>query len=213
MRNRPIRFVATLVAVLATATVLASQPIHSQGSRFVGDLVLKVLPDGRNMVLVQPFSYVDSRNISWPVPAGTRVDGASIPSAFWSIIGAPFTGKFREASVIHDYYCKSRSRHWKAVHRVFLDGMIARGVDPLQAGLMYLAVYRFGPRWDFDADACFCKTCPTCSTPALKRVKAHQSKFNKAEYDELKSRFESGKYTLEQLEDLADFQLNSEIFR
>jgi hypothetical protein len=107
--------------------------------RFAGELVLKALPDGRTMELVQPFAYTDSHGVAWPVPAGTRVDGASIPSMFWSIIGAPFTGKYREASIIHDYYCATRSRHWKAVHKVFLDGMLARGVDKVQAQLMYIA--------------------------------------------------------------------------
>lgn len=187
--------------------------IAQRGGHFSGDLVLKVLPDGRNMELVQPFSYTDGRGISWPVPAGTRVDGASIPSPFWSIIGAPFTGRFRDLSVIHDYYCQTRSRHWKAVHRVFLDGMLARGVDAVQAQLMYLAVYRFGPRWDFDVDACYCKGCPTCANPVLKKVDRYQSPFNPQDYEALKRKIADGKNNLEDLEDLADYQLNTEILR
>ena len=207
------RVLARLV-VAALATVFLITPGRSQqGPKFVGDLILKALPDGRNMVLVQPFTYVDSHNVSWPVPAGTKIDGASIPSVFWSIIGAPFTGKYREASVVHDYYCQSQSRHWKAVHKVFLDGMTARGVDSLQAKLMYIAVYRFGPRWNFDADACFCKGCPICANPIIRRVKTYQSKFNKAEFDDLKARLERGGGDLASLEQLADYQINTEIFR
>lgn len=201
------------VALLAALVILPTVAIGQGSARFVGDLILKVLPDGRNMELAAPFQYVDSRGISWSVPMGTRIDGASIPSPLWSLIGAPFTGKFREASVIHDYYCRSRSRHWKAVHKVFLDGMNARGVDPMQARLMYLAVYRFGPRWEFDADACNCKGCPVCSAPVLKRIKRHQPKFNQSEYEELRQRLESGAYTVEQIEQLADYQVNSDIFR
>ena len=128
-----------------------------QTVQFKGDLVLKALPDGRNMELVQAFSYVDQAGVAWSVPAGVKVDGASIPSAFWSLIGAPFTGKYREASVIHDYYCQTKSRHWKAVHKVFFDDMLARGVDTAQAKHIYLADYRFGPRWEFDIDAVYCK--------------------------------------------------------
>lgn len=207
------RVLARLV-VAALAGLLLTTPARSQqGPKFVGDLVLKALPDGRNMVLVQPFTYVDSRNVFWPVPAGTKIDGASIPSVFWGIIGAPFTGKYREASVIHDYYCQSKSRHWKAVHKVFLDGMSARGVDSVQAKLMYIAVYRFGPRWDFDADACFCKGCPACANPIVRRIKSHQSEFNKAEFDDLKARLERGDGDLSRLEQLADYQINTEIFR
>lgn len=181
--------------------------------RFVGDLVLKALPDGRTMELVQPFAYSDSRGVSWPVPARTQIDGASIPSAFWSIIGAPFTGKYREASVIHDYYCSTRSRHWKAVHKVFLDGMLARGVDKVQAQLMYLAVYRFGPRWDFDVDACFCKGCPTCANPVLRRIASYKPTYRDSDFKELHHKLMSGQATLEELEDDADYQLNTDILK
>jgi Protein of unknown function (DUF1353) len=181
--------------------------------RFDGELILKALPNGRDMELVRPFKYVDSRDIAWPVPAGTRVDGASIPSVFWSIIGALYTGKYREASVIHDYYCATKSRHWKAVHKVFLDGMVARGVDTIQAKLMYLAVYRFGPRWDFDVDACFCKGCPACANPILKRVPKYQSTYKSAEFEELRSKVLEGRLSLEELEDAADYQLNTEIMK
>jgi hypothetical protein len=45
---------------------------------FEGDLILKILPDGRNMELEEPFKYVDSHSVEWPVPAHIRVDGASI---------------------------------------------------------------------------------------------------------------------------------------
>jgi hypothetical protein len=180
--------------------------------RFEGDLVLKALADGRTMELVQPFKYVDSQGVEWPVPSLTHVDGASIPSVFWSIIGAPYTGKYREASVIHDYYCQTRSQHWKAVHRVFYDGMLARKVEPIQAKIMYLAVYRFGPRWDYDADACFCKGCPACANPKIKKITSYRSNYSESDFAALKSKAMDSKTSLGELEDLADYQVNSEIF-
>jgi uncharacterized protein DUF1353 len=180
---------------------------------FKGDLILKPLTDGRTMELVRPFTYIDSRGIAWPVPAGTKVDGASIPSVFWSILGAPYTGKYREASIIHDHYCATKSRHWKAVHKVFLDGMTARGVDTLQAKLMYLAVYRFGPRWDFDVDACFCKGCPVCANPILKRIQHYSPKYIAEDFEDLRRKLESRQLSLDQLEDTADYQLNTEILK
>jgi Protein of unknown function (DUF1353) len=65
----------------------------------------------------------------------------------WSVIGSPFTGKYRDASVIHDYYCDIRARPWPSVHRVFYDAMIVSGVSVSRAKLMYAAVYFAGPRW------------------------------------------------------------------
>jgi len=187
---------------------------HAQSvGRFNSELVLKALPDGRTMELVQPFTYIDSQGVTWTVPARTRVDGASIPSAFWSIIGAPYSGKYREASIIHDHYCATKSRHWKAVHKVFLDGMLARGVDKIQAQLMYIAVYRFGPRWNFDVDACFCRGCPACANPILKRVSKYKPEYRATDFEELRSKLMTGRLTLEQLEDAADYQLNAEVLR
>jgi hypothetical protein len=203
-----------LFAILAFASVISAGSADAQTrGQFQGDLVLKALPDGRTMELVKPFTYVDSHGVSWSVPPGTRVDGASIPSFFWSVLGAPFTGRYREASVIHDYYCQTQSRHWKAVHKVFLDGMAARGVDTAQSTLMYLAVYRFGPRWNFDVDACYCRGCPVCANPILKRVKQYKPAYNATDFNELRDKVGSGKLTLEQLEDAADYQLNTEILR
>jgi hypothetical protein len=198
---------ASMVLVSCWACGASAQSL----GRFNGELVLKAMPDGRAMELVQPFTYIDSHGVTWPVPARTRVDGASIPSVFWSVIGAPYSGKYREASVIHDHYCATKSRHWKAVHKVFLDGMLASGVDKIR--LMYIAVYRFGPRWNFDVDACFCKGCPACANPILKHVSKYKSEYKAADFEELRNKLMRGRLTLEQLEDAADYQLNTEILR
>jgi hypothetical protein len=107
------RTLLQLTACIALIAYWSSVASAEQAGRFEGELVLKALSDGRNMELAEPFKYIDSHGVVWPVPAGTRVDGASIPSVFWSLLGAPYTGKYREASVIHDYYCETRSRHWK----------------------------------------------------------------------------------------------------
>lgn len=49
--------------------------------------------------------------------------------------------------MIHDHFCTTESRSWRAVHRVFYDAMIESGVGMIQASAMYYAVYRYGPRW------------------------------------------------------------------
>ncbi len=115
--------------------------------RYEGELIVNMLDDGRRVKLVQPFAYIDPANLRWETPKDAIVDGASIPKILWTAIGGPFEGKYRNASVIHDWYCDRRSRPWKAVHRVFYDAMVTSGVDPLQAKAMYAGVYWGGPRW------------------------------------------------------------------
>jgi hypothetical protein len=207
------RLLPRLAACLMLIACLAGSAAAGKLGRFQGELVLKALPDGRTMELMQSFAYVDSHDVSWPVPSGVQVDGASIPSVFWSIMGAPYTGKYREASVIHDYYCATKSRHWKAVHKVFLGGMLARGVDKIQAELMYLAVYRFGPRWNFDVDACYCKGCPVCANPRLKHVDEYKPEYKATDFEVLRNKLMEGRLNLKQLEDAADYQLNTEILQ
>jgi len=99
------------------------------------------------MKLINPFGYVDPKGQKWDAPAGSIVDGASIPKFAWTIIGGPFEGKYRNASVIHDVACKVKQRPWQDVHEVFYTAMLASDVPVTTAKIMYAAVYHFGPRW------------------------------------------------------------------
>jgi hypothetical protein len=123
---------------------------------FKGDVVARWLtdqpddPDGddRMMELVEPFTFVDAKGFAWTSPAGARIDGASIPQLFWGVI-SPYIGDYRRASVVHDRYCDPpyRTRSWRDTHRMFHEAMLADGTGKLKAGVMYAAVYAFGPRW------------------------------------------------------------------
>lgn len=153
MRTRNFPSALIMLAVIAPATSLLTSSAKAQGTasstlcgRFVGAVQAEWI-DGRLMRLTAPFSFLDPSCVSWSVPSGTKVDGASIPSFFWSVIGGPFEGNYRQASVIHDYYCDQKTRDWRSVHRVFYQGMLAAGTDPVKAKIMYFAVLLGGPRW------------------------------------------------------------------
>ena len=153
---------------LAWLPVLALPAKADQQGSFVGTVVAEWLPDGRTMRLVQPFEFIDADGRRWPVPIGVVVDGASIPQFLWSMIGGPFEGLYRPASVVHDYFCDIRTRKYEDVHKVFYDAMIRGGVRRSMAQLMYRAVTTFGPKWadpnldprceistpDYDYDLC-----------------------------------------------------------
>jgi hypothetical protein len=115
--------------------------------RYEGIPVVTFLDDGRRVRLTEEFAFVDSSDARWDVPKGATVDGASIPRFLWSLIGGPFEGVYRNASIIHDWYCDLRSRPWEVVHRMFYEAMITSGVRGRLAKLMYAGVYMGGPRW------------------------------------------------------------------
>jgi lysozyme family protein len=157
VRIKPIAWRRDLVAILRpTALVWEAMPsgletmVESLGGhgRYTNAPPLtEWLPDGRHMRVKRPFGYVEEGGREWPVPAEIVVDGASIPQVFWSMIGGPFTGPYRDASIVHDYYCDVRTRPWKDTHRSFYEAMRCSGVETARAKIMFYAVYRFGPRW------------------------------------------------------------------
>lgn len=110
-----------LILLLAYTAVGFSPPSEDE---FIGRVVVEWLSEDaadRTMRLVEDFAYRDPVGKVWRVPAGAEVDGASIPATLHSIIGPPFVGDYRRASVLHDYYCRQRTESWKAVHKMFYD--------------------------------------------------------------------------------------------
>src|SRR5438132_1823610 len=112
-----------------------------------GPVQAEFLPDGRRMFLLRDFSYLAPDNVDWIAPEYCIFDGASIPMPFWSIIGGPFEGKYRDASVLHDFACCAQTRTWQSVHRLFYTAMRCSGVGWLRGKTMYYAVWVGGPRW------------------------------------------------------------------
>ncbi len=145
MTMRATRFSAAVFGLFAYACCAFAQQQQPVG-RFDGEVIAKFMRDGRNMQVEQTFAYIDPAGRRWEVPAGAITDGASVPQVFW-LCCPPFSGKYRSAAVVHDYYCQTKSRSWKDTHLAFYNAMRASGVADKQAKAMYGAVYSFGPRW------------------------------------------------------------------
>jgi hypothetical protein len=116
---------------------------------FSGVPVTQWNPDGRSMTLLRQFSYTDQHGTLWVAPAGSVVDGASIPRTLWSLMGGPFEGRYRNASVLHDVAYTMQNRPPRECDRMFYNAMRCSGVGPIEAKTMYYALLRFGWHWDF----------------------------------------------------------------
>ena len=97
--------------------------------------------------LLKSFSYKDSNGVVWDVPEGFLSDGASIPDQLWVVVGGPYSGPYRDAAVIHDYFCYMKNRKWEDVHNVFLEAALNRGTPAWKAQYMYAGILFKGPRW------------------------------------------------------------------
>jgi Protein of unknown function (DUF1353) len=144
------------ITVMITCFVIvgfASLSYAAEFGMFSGNPVLYWGPDGRTMVLVQNFTYTDPDSNVWIAAKDSPVNGASIPQIFWSFVGGPFEGKYRNASIVHDTECtEPYKHHWREVHRMFYFASRAGGVGLLRAKVMFAAVYHFGPRWEWKGE-------------------------------------------------------------
>jgi hypothetical protein len=100
--------------------------------------------DGRDMTLLSELRYTDPKGVVWIAPAGSKVDGASIPRSLWSLMGGPFEGQYRNASVLHDVAYDQHIRPWQECDRMFYNAMRCSGVNALEAKTMFYSLYRFG---------------------------------------------------------------------
>lgn len=104
-------------------------------------------PGHTDFKLLAPYWYEGKDGKRWTVPSGYVVNGGSIPQAAWSFIGGPWSGKYRNATVIHDYLACERIATSEYVHQLFLDGMLESGVPRIKAWIMYKAVLVGGGVW------------------------------------------------------------------
>jgi hypothetical protein len=173
-----------LSLTLIVAPTRADDAKPSDFGKFSGNPKGQWLPDGVMFELSDDFYFIDDKNFTWFVPAPYRTDGASIPGFLKSFVGGNFDGPYRNAAIIHDYFCDHRTIDWEDVHLVFYKGMRTGGVGPRKAWVMYQAVYQFGPRWakkadkakeckagaEFDPDKCALNDVPKESyTPPLNK--------------------------------------------
>jgi len=133
---------------LATISVSVSSLSAQEFGTFSDLPVVQLLEDGRNIRLLENFWYVAPDGVRWEVPEQYVANGASIPRVFWTFTGGPLVGKYRDASIVHDYFTESRRHDWRTVHQNFYFGMRASGVSEAKAWIMYKAVNTFGGRWE-----------------------------------------------------------------
>lgn len=148
MKPATARLRILLIAAAAIAVSAPAADAETYFGKFIGKFVAEFDEEGggRKVTLMEPYGFIDPYGKEWNVPTGYKTDGASVPAALWALY-PPFTGNYRSAAVIHDYYCDNKDRSWQDTHKVFYFAMRAAHVDETTAKVMYSAVYLFGPRW------------------------------------------------------------------
>ncbi len=193
-----------LIAVLLVACASGKKTVEREPAQpktpwgyFSGPIDTRWESDGRTMTLLNELRYTDPKGVVWIAPAGSKVDGVSIPRAFWSFIGGPFEGKYRNASVLHDVAYEEKSRPWQEVDRMFYNAMRCSGVGPVEAKTMYYALYRHGRHWKFSIKEAQAATPEDANPPRATAV-------NPEEVDAIQQWIRQNNPTLDQIESRAE---------
>jgi hypothetical protein len=112
------------------------------------------------MEVLEDFSFQDPADKVWTTPAGWKIDGASIPRALWTLVGSPYTGDYRRASIVHDKACDdagSDAAARRAADRMFYRACRAGGCSTFEATILYIGVRIGGltpvvAEWPSDTD-------------------------------------------------------------
>jgi hypothetical protein len=99
-------------------------------------------PD-RSMELIDDFWFDDRKGKRWLAAARESVDGASIPRPLWALVGSPYTGDYRRASIVHDVACvEAGTDHAarKKADKMFYEACRAGGCSVAQSILLYVGV-------------------------------------------------------------------------
>ena len=154
--NHVVKRTTFLLIIAALLSACASDRVAKKPKRprpseswghFSGPVDTRWDSDGLNMTLLSEVRYTDPYGVVWVAPAGSKINGASIPRAFWSFFGGPFDGKYRAASVLHDVAYEQQARPWQQCDRMFYNALRCSGVGVIEAKTMYYALYRHGHHW------------------------------------------------------------------
>lgn len=152
---------AMLFTVIVTMSVGANDSTTDEavGGRFEGDAELERLDDDPfvpRFRVISELRFEQASGEVWLTPADSIVDGRSVPLMFIQLAGNLFDRKFRKTAITYDYAVQSKYHSWKKVHRMFYDGTLTEGVQPLEAKVMYLLLSASGSRWaPHGPDSCF----------------------------------------------------------
>lgn len=97
------------------------------------------------MILQEDIYFIDNANRKWLVPRGATINGATIPRALWHIIGSPYVGLYRRASVIHDYFVGENNpavpySARREADKMFYEACLKDGCSKREAAILYTGV-------------------------------------------------------------------------
>jgi hypothetical protein len=150
---------ARALGALAAAGTLGPWALPpASGQEFSGRVVLEVLDEialDHKLRLLDDFSFRDEHGRVWTAPRGAVLDGWSVPRELRALPGLPLDNEYRKAAVLHDFYSRTRTEPWRAVHRMLHAAALTEGIPPIEANVLFMTVYASGWRWEPKDSSCY----------------------------------------------------------
>jgi len=109
---------------------------------FITDPICRPYKNTGWMELVEDWAFCVNGIWYW-IPAGYVFDGASIPRAFWFIIGSPFDPLFWAAALAHDFIYLTHLLSRAIADDIFRCFLKTKNVGIVKSQTMYVAVRTF----------------------------------------------------------------------
>ena len=151
------KFLIIISVVALSSGVLAAEAGEINHGSFQGHVVVEWLDDPfvPTMRLMEPFAFEQSAGRLWQVPQGHVLKGRGMPPLFRDLIGQPFYGGFRKASIIYDHATQEMTQPWDDAQRMFFEASMAEGVHESEAKAMYMLLRAQGSRWEVPGSRCY----------------------------------------------------------
>jgi Protein of unknown function (DUF1353) len=136
---------------IAALTFVMSHTIALCGSHgeFVGNnRTVKTSDDGMSAEVIDGLQYKEEGGRSWRIPSGAIVESRCFSTVLLALIGQPFEGLIKNASLLYNYFCLNQTRARDDVNGMFREAMLASGIQEGEVNVLYNAVVRFGPNWN-----------------------------------------------------------------
>jgi hypothetical protein len=110
--------------------------------QFNGDIILEELCNG-SWKLQDDFSYEDC-SIQVTIKSNFITDGASIPKAFWSIVGNPLENDLLKPAIVHDGLYTLMQLKRLECDKLLKEMLLFNGTSKVKAYFIYYIVRLFG---------------------------------------------------------------------
>ncbi|MFN0039055.1 MAG: DUF1353 domain-containing protein, partial [Burkholderiales bacterium] len=151
-----------LLAKWVSFLVLVGLPLPgatgTEQGQFEGRAVVEPVEDAfvPTMRSLEDFGFRQAQGKLWKVERGQVFNGGGVPPLIRDNIGPIYESELRKSIFVYESATKNMTEDWVEAQRMFYEAIMAEGISPNEAKVMYLLVAIQGSRWVQARSKSFC---------------------------------------------------------